>query len=52
MDVDAANKERNKIFLCALNLLQLGPPKGILQGGIRLLWGNRDKLRLLSKFRI
>jgi hypothetical protein len=29
-----------------------GPPKGILQGRTRLLWGTGDKLRLLSKFRI
>jgi hypothetical protein len=39
MGVNTANKERNKIFLCASNLLQSGPPNGILQGGIRVSTG-------------
>jgi len=29
-----------------------GPPREILQGGTRLLWGPGDRLRLLSKLRI
>jgi hypothetical protein len=29
-----------------------GPPREILQGGTRLLWGPRDRLRLPSKLRI
>jgi len=29
-----------------------GPQREILQGGTRLLWGPRDRLRLLSKLRI
>jgi hypothetical protein len=33
-------------------LWRAGPPKGILQGGTRLLWVTGDKLMLVSKFRI
>jgi len=29
-----------------------GPPREILQGGTRLLWGSGDRLILLSKLRI
>lgn len=33
-------------------LWRAGPPKGIFQGGTRLLWVTGDKLMLVSKFRI
>ena len=36
----------------AVAWLWAGPPREILQGGIRLHWGPRDRLRLISKFRI
>jgi hypothetical protein len=29
-----------------------GPPREILQGGTRLLWGSGGRLKLLSKLRI
>ena len=32
--------------------IQTGPPREILQGGTRLLWGLADRTRLLSKLRI
>jgi hypothetical protein len=31
-----------------LIFVKTGPPREILQGGTRLLWGTRDRLRLLS----
>jgi hypothetical protein len=33
-------------------ILSPGPPREILQGGTRLLWGPRDRLRFISKLRI
>jgi hypothetical protein len=34
------------------DVLSPGPPREIMQGGTRLLWGPGDRLRPLSKFRI
>jgi hypothetical protein len=34
------------------DVLSPGPPREIMQGGTRLLWGPGDRLRPLSKLRI